>query len=94
MIRVSSLILASAAALAFTAPALAKTTIQSGESLCKAEVAKQHTPKSLKVDKDATKATGAAFVYTIKIKTSEDASSKLKCTIDRESNAIVLAAAE
>lgn len=94
MTRLSSLLFLTAAAVAFASPALAKTSIAAAENMCKAEVKKQHAPKSLKIDKESTKATNAAFVYTVKIKAADDTSAKLLCTVDRESNAISIAAAE
>ena len=62
MTRVSSLILLSAASILLAAPALAKISVQSGENLCKSEISKDTALKSVKADKDSTKATGAAFV--------------------------------
>lgn len=92
MIRVSSLAFLAAASLALAAPALAKTSISQGENLCKEEVKKQKTPKSLKVDKEETKATSDSFIYLVKIKDSADVASKVKCTVNRESNAVILGA--
>lgn len=84
MTRLSSLILLSAAAVALASPALAKISVQGAESLCKTEIAKQKPDaKSVKVDKEATRATGDKFVYLFKIKGADDAASKLNCTVDR-----------
>jgi hypothetical protein len=84
MTRVSSLILLSAASILLAAPALAKISVQSGENLCRAEIAKQDPAlKSVKADKDSTKATGAAFVFLFKVKNADDTSAKLLCTVDR-----------
>ena len=94
MTRLSSLILLSAVTLALASPALAKTSISQGENLCKAEVKKQHTPKTLKVDKEETKATTASFIYLVKIKGADDQNARVRCTVDRESNAVQLALAE
>jgi len=89
MTRVSSLLLFSAASLVFAAPALAKISVQSGENLCKAEIAKQDpAPKSVKADKDSTKATGAAFVFMFKVKNADDSSAKLLCTVDRSTETV------
>lgn len=89
MTRVSSLILLSAAAIVLAAPALAKVSVQSGENLCKAEIAKQDpAPKSVKADKDSTKATGGAFVYLFKVKNADDSSAKLLCTVDRTTETV------
>jgi hypothetical protein len=84
MTRVSSLIFLSVASIALAAPAVAKISVQSGENLCKSEIAKQDpAPKSVKADKDSTKATGAAFVYLFKVKNADDSSARLLCTVDR-----------
>src|SRR5690349_11209430 len=99
MTRLSSLLVLSAAAVALASPvlapaALAKTTVTGAEAICKAEVKKQHSPKSLKVDKEETKATTDAYIYVVKIKGADDASAKVRCTVDRESSAVVLAAVD
>jgi hypothetical protein len=94
MIRISSLFFLAAASVALASPALAKTSIAGAENLCKAEVKKQHSPKSIKVDKEETKATNTAFIYIVKIKGADDANAKVRCTVDRESNAVALAIAE
>jgi hypothetical protein len=89
MTRLSSLIILSAAAVALASPALAKISVQTGENLCKTEIAKQEpAPKSVKVDKDSTKATSAAFTFTFKIKNADDSSAKLVCTVDRTTEAV------
>ena len=95
MTRLSSLLVLSAAALALSSPALAKgATVLQGESLCKAEVQKQQAPKSVRIDKDATRATTVALIYTLRIKGADDATSKVRCTVDRDSRAVVLSAGE
>ncbi|HEV7693911.1 MAG TPA: hypothetical protein VGO52_23965 [Hyphomonadaceae bacterium] len=94
MTRLSSLLFLTVASLALAAPALAKTSIAGAENLCKAEVKKVHSPKSIKVDKDETKATNTAFIYIVKIKGADDANAKVRCTVDRESSAVALAVAE
>ena len=91
MTRLSSLTLLLAASLALSSPAFAKTTIAKGENLCKAEIAKVHAPKSQKVDKDQIKATTASFIYTVTVKSTEDVSSRIRCTVDRDSEAVSLA---
>ena len=76
MTRLSSLIILSAAAIALASPALAKISVQGAESLCKTEIAKQKPDaKSVKVDKEATRATGEKFVYLFKVKDAADAAS-------------------
>ncbi|CAN0498416.1 unnamed protein product, partial [Phaeothamnion confervicola] len=53
MTRVSSLILLTAAAIALASPALAKTTLQKGQNVCKEELAKaQPAYKSVRIDKE------------------------------------------
>jgi len=89
MTRVSSLLLLSAASLVLAAPAFAKISVQSGENLCKAEIAKQDpAPKSVRADKDSTKATGASFVFMFKVKNADDSSAKLLCTVDRSTETV------
>ena len=83
MTRLSSLIVLTVAALAAASPALAKISVQSGENLCKTEISKDAALKSVKADKDSTKATAAAFVFLFKVKNADDSSSKLLCTVDR-----------
>jgi hypothetical protein len=94
MTRLSSLILLTAASLALASPALAKTTIQQGETLCKTEVQKAHAAKSVRFDKNEMKATGEAFVFTVRIKGADDKPASFSCTVDRETKAVVLAAVE
>lgn len=85
MTRLSSLIILSATAIALSSPALAKTSIQKGENLCKAEIAKlQPTPKSVRIDKEGAKASNAAFVFDVKARADDDSPVKLTCTVDRE----------
>ena len=89
MTRLSSLVLLSAAAIALAAPAFAKMSVQSAESLCKSEINKQQPEaKSVKVDKSSTKATGASFIYTFKVKAADDAVGKLVCTVDRSTDTV------
>lgn len=89
MTRLSSLVLLSAAAIALAAPAFAKMSVQSAESLCKSEISKQQPDaKSVKVDKASTKATGASFIYTFKVKDAADVTSKQVCTVDRSTDTV------
>ena len=87
MTRLSSLIILSATAIALSSPALAKTSIQKGENLCKAEIAKlEPAPKSVRVDKEGAKASNATFVFDVKARNAENASVKLTCTVDRDTD--------
>ena len=88
MTRLSSLVILTAASLALASPAFAKISVQGGENLCKAEIAKDATLKSAKADKDATKATGAAFVFSFKVKNADDSAGKLLCTVDRNTETV------
>jgi hypothetical protein len=89
MTRLSSLVLLSAAALAFAAPALAKVSVQGGETLCKTEIQKQHADaKSVKVDKESTRAQGDTFSYLFKVKGADDATTKLVCKVDRTTDTV------
>jgi hypothetical protein len=84
MTRLSSLIVLSAAAIALASPALAKISVQGAESACKTEIGKQQPDaKSVKVDKDSTRASGDKFVYLFKVKNADDSAVKLNCTYDR-----------
>lgn len=84
MTRLSSLILLSAAAVALASPALAKISVQGAESLCKTHLSKQEpAPKSVKVDKESTRASGDVFSYLFKIKNADDTTVKMVCTVDR-----------
>jgi len=89
MTHVSSLLLLFAAALALASPALAKTSIQKGETLCKAEIAKQApAPKAIRIDKERVRANGGLLVFTVRVKNSDDSAGKLFCTVDRDSEVV------
>lgn len=89
MARLSSLIVLSAAAIALASPALAKISVSGAEKLCKDHLSSQApAPKSVKVDKESTKATGSAFTYLFKIKNADDSSAKVECTVDRSTETV------
>jgi hypothetical protein len=89
MTRLSSLILLSATALVLASPALAKVSVQSAEKMCKDAISKQEpAPKSVKVDKESTRATGGSFTYLFKVKGADDATVKLNCTVDRSTETV------
>ncbi len=89
MTRLSSLIVLAAAAVALASPALAKASVQSAEKTCKAEISKQQPEsKSVKVDKDSTRATNASFSYLFKVKNADDTTTKLTCTFDRSTETV------
>lgn len=84
MSRLSSLIILSAAAVALASPALAKISVQGAETLCKNHLSGQEpAPKSVKVDKESTRANGDTFSYLFKIKNADDSTVKVECTVDR-----------
>jgi hypothetical protein len=94
MTRASSLIILSSLAIALASPALAKTTVQKGENICKAELAKAEPAfKSVRVDKDGAKATNSQFVFSVKVKNADDSSGKVVCTVDRETETAQIAPA-
>ena len=89
MTRLSSLIILSAAAVALASPALAKISVQGAEKLCKEHISAQTpAPKSVKVDKESTKASGSSFTYMFKVKNADDSAAKLLCTVDRSSETV------
>jgi len=94
MARLSSLVVLSALAVTFASPALAKISVQGAENLCKTEVStKNPDAKSVKVDKDSTKASGGTFVYLFKVKKADDSSVKVTCTVDRSTETVASVAA-
>jgi hypothetical protein len=85
MTRLSSLIILSATAIALSSPALAKTTIQKGENLCKAELAKTSPAyKSVRVDKEGARASNDMFVFEVKVRHADNTTGKVSCVVDRE----------
>ncbi len=91
MTRLSSLIVLSATALALASPALAKTTIQKGEHLCKAELAKAEPAyKSVRVDKEGAKASNDVFVFDVKVRHADNSASKVLCTVDRQASTALI----
>lgn len=89
MTRLSSLLVLAAATVAFASPALAKISVQGAETLCKNEIStKNPDAKSVKVDKDSTKASNGMFVYLFKVKKADDAQVKLTCTVDRSTETV------
>jgi hypothetical protein len=91
---VSSLALFTALAFALAFPALAKTSIQKGKTLCEAEIDKQDpAPKSFRADKESVKASNGTFVYTLRVKNADGSAGKLLCRADREFEVVSLAKA-
>lgn len=70
------------------APAVAKTSIVKGRQICEAAVkAQTPAPKSVRTDGDETRSYDTVAVFTLKVKNADDSSSKLICTVDRETAA-------
>lgn len=87
MTRLSSLIILSATAIALSSPAFAKITIQKGENLCKAELAKTSPAyKSVRVDKEGARASNSIFIFEVKVRHADNSADKVLCTVDREAN--------
>jgi hypothetical protein len=93
--KTSSLIAALMLGAAFaSAPAVAKTSITKGKQVCEAAAkAQTPAPKTVRTDRDATRVSDTSLVYTLRVKNADDTSAKLACTVDRETDAPVLAPA-
>lgn len=87
--KTSSLIAACLVGAAFlAAPAVAKTSITKGKQICEAAAkAQDPAPKSVRTDGDETRSYDATVVFTLKVTNADDSSSKLICTVDRETAA-------
>jgi len=85
----SSLIAALVIGSAFlAAPAVAKTSITKGRQICETAVkAQDPAPKSVRTDGDETRSYDATTVFTLKVTNADNSSSKLICTVDRETAA-------
>lgn len=84
-----------AAALAFAAPAFAKTSLNKAEQLCKAAVAGQTpAPKGFRVDKNETHSSDASVSFRFLVSHTDGTSGRLACTVDRSSATVQLAASE
>ncbi|MDZ4760039.1 MAG: hypothetical protein SGJ21_03085 [Alphaproteobacteria bacterium] len=72
-------------ALIGAAPAYAKTSIQKGESVCKAAIsAQQPAVRSVRVDKDATRVNSTQITYSLKVRQADNTVGTLVCSVDRE----------
>lgn len=91
----SLLVRLTAAALLLSSPALAKTSVTTGEKLCKAAIAAQKPEvQSARVDKDLTRAANDTFTFIFRGRDAAKAQVKLACTVDRTTEAVTLAAAD
>ena len=73
---------------AFVAPAIAKTSITKSHAVCEAAAkAQAPAPKSVRTDKDETRANNDTITVTLRVKNADDTSAKLLCTVDRETSA-------
>lgn len=93
--KTSSLIGAFLIGAALTAaPAVAKTSVTKGKQICESALkAQEPAPKTVRTDADATRVSDASIVYTVRVKNADDSSSKVTCTVDRETAAHTLAPA-
>ena len=82
------------AATAVTAgPALAKTSLSKGKSICEAAAkAQTPAPKSVRTDSDATRVSDVTLTFVLRVKAADDTQGVVICTIDRETDAPTLAA--
>ena len=95
MTRASSLAFLLAAAALAVAPAVAKPSIQTGKNTCTTEAKKQAPAlKSVRFDDKATRITGEAFIYTLKLKNADDSAGTMICTFNVTTSAATLAAGE
>jgi hypothetical protein len=94
--KMSSLVIGLILGAAFAAaPAVAKTSLTKGKQICEDAVKGQEpAPKSVRTDNDATRVSDASLVYTLRVKNADDSSSKLTCTVDRETDTLKVAAAD
>lgn len=91
----SLLVRLTAAALLLSSPALAKTSVTTGEKLCKAAITAQKPDvQSTRVDKDLTRAANESFVFTFRGRDAANAQVKLACTVDRTTETVTLGAAD
>lgn len=69
------------------APAVAKTTLSKGKSLCEAAAkAATPTPKSVRTDNDDTKVSDTTLTYKLRVKNADDTTSTISCKVDRETD--------
>ena len=69
------------------APAVAKTTLTKGKSLCEAAAkAADPAPKSVRTDTDATQVSDATLTFKLKVKNADDSIANITCTVDRETD--------
>ncbi|MBI1361976.1 MAG: hypothetical protein GC155_17000 [Alphaproteobacteria bacterium] len=96
MKRASSLtFIAIASLLAVGSPALAKPSIQNGKSACTAEAKKATpSPKSVRVDDQATRVTSDAYIFTLRIKNEDASKATAICTFNVQDSGVTLAAGE
>ncbi len=73
------------------APALAKTTIQKGQRLCReAAEAVQPSFRSVRIVDDETRASNDVLVYSVRVVTVDGAAAKITCIVDRQTDAVTL----
>ncbi len=80
------LILAAAFAALTAGAALAATSERDGEKLCEDLAITQPNYKAVRVEKDATRSTDAVLWFNLRLSTTDGASTKLKCAVDRKAD--------
>lgn len=69
------------------APAVAKTSLSKGKSLCEAAAkAATPAPKSVRTDNDSTKVNDTTLTYKLRVKNADDTTATVTCKVDRESD--------
>lgn len=89
LMKIATPVILLAAALAVASPALAKTSLSKGTSLCKAELAKS-SPQSARVDDDETRSNENTLFLTFKVKKADGVSTTYACAVDRASQKVEL----
>lgn len=83
----AALVLA-AFAIAAAPPALAKTSLSKAQKICEDTLkSADPAPASVRTERDSTLVSDAAVTFTIRVKNADDSSSKITCTVDRETDA-------
>jgi siroheme synthase len=87
MKKTSLIALLVAATAIAAAPAVAKTSLSKGKSLCEAAAkAATPAPKSVRTDNDATKVSDTTLTYKLRVKNADDSTSTISCKVDRETD--------
>lgn len=92
--KTSTAVLLAASLIALASPAAAKTSINKGESLCKAALnAQTPPPKSFRFDADQTRSTDGHIWFTLNARNADGVATKLMCTVDRATEVALISPA-